>query len=461
MPRTTLEINAKDNASKTLDNVKKKTDDVGKSLAGIGKIGAGVVLGKGLEEAAKMVWQGMVKAAESSQQFKTAMDEVNKQGQATMQSFGMLIGAFGTDLVKAIGDVMKAFNSWMQSSEGIKTIAGAAAKVQAGFNAVKTAVEPLGQIFTPLVETLKQFIGQFVNAGGVILKLFKGDIKGAIEQAGKVVESTKGYVKSLGDTYIATGKAIYQTVTQDFGKIKTQYEKDEAEYTAANTRKLESAIQTSEDIYAVWKKNSDAFAKNQEYQDQQVMDAWTKAQQNKQKEMSAGLQTGGKMLYDSLTNTLNLYYQTQLQNENLSAEERKRLQTEQFNVSKATSMTQAIINTAEGVTKALATLPPPLSYIAAGVVGAMGAVQVGLIAGQQAPAFATGGVTPGGMALVGERGPELVQLPAGSRVYNNSETSNYMNRATTINVTGPIVARDPIEFYRKLSIQSARAEGGR
>jgi hypothetical protein len=33
------------------------------------------------------------------------------------------------------------------------------------------------------------------------------------------------------------------------------------------------------------------------------------------------------------------------------------------------------------------------------------------------PGFAVGGVTPGGLVQVGERGPEIVQLPAGSRVY--------------------------------------------
>lgn len=35
------------------------------------------------------------------------------------------------------------------------------------------------------------------------------------------------------------------------------------------------------------------------------------------------------------------------------------------------------------------------------------------------PGFAEGGVAPGGLAVVGERGPEIVSLPAGSRVYPN------------------------------------------
>ncbi len=50
-----------------------------------------------------------------------------------------------------------------------------------------------------------------------------------------------------------------------------------------------------------------------------------------------------------------------------------------------------------------------------------------------APAYATGTYNhPGGYALVGERGPEIVDLPAGSRVYPNGEgpamgTVNYYN----------------------------------
>jgi len=38
------------------------------------------------------------------------------------------------------------------------------------------------------------------------------------------------------------------------------------------------------------------------------------------------------------------------------------------------------------------------------------------------PHYAAGGVSPGGMALVGEQGPELVSLPRGARVYSNSDS---------------------------------------
>tara|TARA_R110002012_G_scaffold175044_1_gene339872 strand:- start:11 stop:1798 length:1788 start_codon:yes stop_codon:yes gene_type:complete len=54
---------------------------------------------------------------------------------------------------------------------------------------------------------------------------------------------------------------------------------------------------------------------------------------------------------------------------------------------------------------------------------------------------AEGGITDGRINLVGERGPELVRLPKGSRVHSNSDSRKMMgNSGNTINIT--INARD-------------------
>jgi hypothetical protein len=65
--------------------------------------------------------------------------------------------------------------------------------------------------------------------------------------------------------------------------------------------------------------------------------------------------------------------------------------------SKAFGISQAIINTAIGVTKAFATLPPPASYVAAALAVATGAAQIATISAQS---FAKGGsfMVPGGMS---------------------------------------------------------------
>tara|TARA_R100001463_G_scaffold133025_1_gene194093 strand:- start:5200 stop:6825 length:1626 start_codon:yes stop_codon:yes gene_type:complete len=57
------------------------------------------------------------------------------------------------------------------------------------------------------------------------------------------------------------------------------------------------------------------------------------------------------------------------------------------------------------------------------------------------PGLASGGVSKGGITMVGERGPELVNLPRNSRVHSNSDSRKMMgNNQNTINIT--INARD-------------------
>jgi hypothetical protein len=41
--------------------------------------------------------------------------------------------------------------------------------------------------------------------------------------------------------------------------------------------------------------------------------------------------------------------------------------------------------------------------------------------------FADGGISKGGMAVVGERGPELVNLPRGSRVHSNTDSKKMVS----------------------------------
>ena len=47
--------------------------------------------------------------------------------------------------------------------------------------------------------------------------------------------------------------------------------------------------------------------------------------------------------------------------------------------------------------------------------------------------MANGGVSKGGMTVVGERGPELVNLSKGSRVFSNSESRKMVSSSGTVN----------------------------
>ena len=91
---------------------------------------------------------------------------------------------------------------------------------------------------------------------------------------------------------------------------------------------------------------------------------------------------------------------------------------------KASAIIQAIINTALGVTQALATLPPPFSFITAGITGAIGAVEVATIAAQP---LATGGIVGkniNGTPIKRSNGDDtLTTLKRGEVVLNKKQQS--------------------------------------
>jgi hypothetical protein len=100
---------------------------------------------------------------------------------------------------------------------------------------------------------------------------------------------------------------------------------------------------------------------------------------------------------------------------------------------KGIALGEAGINIALGITKALA----GANFVLAGVIGALGAVQIAAIASTK---YATGtNSAKGGMALVGEYGPEMVNLPRGSQVVAANKTQAMLRGSmaqNTVVVTG-------------------------
>lgn len=123
------------------------------------------------------------------------------------------------------------------------------------------------------------------------------------------------------------------------------------------------------------------------------------------------------------------------------AEKKKELQKKQWVAQQAGAITNAIMSTAQAVVSALAVFPPWLGIALAATVGALGAVQIGLIASQPMPEFAAGGMAQPGMALVGERGPELVRFADTAQVYSANDTRRILSGSgggVTQNFYGPI-----------------------
>jgi hypothetical protein len=98
---------------------------------------------------------------------------------------------------------------------------------------------------------------------------------------------------------------------------------------------------------------------------------------------------------------------------------------------KAAAISETIIDTyagAQAAFKSLAGIPivgPILGTAAAAAAVGAGIARVSEISAQQ---FAMGTASaPGGRSLVGEYGPEYIDLPRGSTVYNNSQTQHIAN----------------------------------
>lgn len=106
---------------------------------------------------------------------------------------------------------------------------------------------------------------------------------------------------------------------------------------------------------------------------------------------------------------------------------KKKAEAEQKNAiaKKALSLTEIALSTAMGIVNAL-TLPFPLNWIQAGLVGAMGGVQAGIAAAQpipEIPTFAQGGIIEdvAGPAIKGEDG--MIAVQRGESVLNRAATA--------------------------------------
>ena len=147
-----------------------------------------------------------------------------------------------------------------------------------------------------------------------------------------------------------------------------------------------------------------------------------------------------------------LLYAKRLAEEKKLQEEEKKLKNKAAQqeakarkVELATQMVMGIANTAQGVTKALASFIPPYSIILAAAIGALGAVQVGLIAAQMAKVkpvkYAEGGILSGPSHSQGgiKVGATNIEVEGGEMVVSKKNTERYKDVLYKINHNDPSV----------------------
>ena len=135
--------------------------------------------------------------------------------------------------------------------------------------------------------------------------------------------------------------------------------------------------------------------------------------------------------------------------------EKKRKQNQ-----KQQSLVNAIVNTALGVTQALAAFPPPASYALAAAVGALGAVEIATISSQK---YAQGGIIEGkshkdgGVKVLGGR----AEVEGGEMIVNKKTTTMNTDMLYFINgIRRKITEEDMEKFFNgkgKVSIPASHS----
>ena len=146
------------------------------------------------------------------------------------------------------------------------------------------------------------------------------------------------------------------------------------------------------------------FSQLQQGLNQKEMATFTKNQEQKKKALLNQLNQG----YISQAQ-----YQKELQRLDEEADAKKKeLSVKQFKAQKAMNMMNIIANTATGIMRAYSDTGPIAGSVFAAIVGALGAVQLGIVASQQAPSYAKGGYTKG-LGFKDESGLEVAGIVHG------------------------------------------------
>lgn len=146
------------------------------------------------------------------------------------------------------------------------------------------------------------------------------------------------------------------------------------------------------------------FSQLQQGLNQKEMATFTKNQEQKKKALLNQLNQG----YISQAQ-----YQRELQRLDEEADAKKKeLSVKQFKAQKAMNMMNIIANTATGIMRAYSDTGPIAGSVFAAIVGALGAVQLGIVASQQPPSYAKGGYTKG-LGFKDESGQEVAGIVHG------------------------------------------------
>jgi hypothetical protein len=359
-----------------------------------------------IAEGGSGVSDSRIEADKTYQKEKLAIEQsfADKDRQLTFELINGIKGIYAKGYADINADVKKYTDDQLKIINEQYTAAGSTLGFEEYQDRIKE-VQQKGQTF--LIESQIQYLKESIDHLGentkeaIILKqkLHDAEVALAQDSANKQLEIDKEVAANrekvnqallnLQNATFAAAQQINDNIAQ---KQTDRLDKELNDFKDSQDRKLDVVKRNEEQQLALAGDNADKRAEIQKQ---------SKAAEDKINEQSA-------------------------KKEKQIQAEKNRIQQRQARYDKAIALTQAIVNTAEGVTSALK-VAPPYGFILAALVGAAGALQVASIASKPIPQFFKGtDNAPGGLAMVGEMGTELVVNPQG-RMQLTPSSASLMN----------------------------------
>lgn len=251
-----------------------------------------------------------------------------------------------------------------------------------------------------------------------------------LQSALTTAEAKIKILKAAGQDLSPVEREIAEIKKQlaDLGKVEIELQTDGAK---AKMEEINEALgKVADRLTGAFDAIGSIFTAAIDRQKNAIQSLIDQSEERKNKEIEAVNATSASE-QEKANRIANINSRAAVQKEQLEARQRQ-LDLQRARFDKARTITQIILNTAQGVTAALTSVPPniPLSIL----VGATGAIQLAGAIAAPLPKFVTGTTSsPEGWALTDEKGPEHYQEPGGKSYWGNDyPTLRYLKKGTKI-----------------------------
>jgi hypothetical protein len=237
-------------------------------------------------------------------------------------------------------------------------------------------------------------------------------------------------------------------------QIEEKYNQDVLQISQTTQSQIQDAINGTKDVQkTATEEFQDQIEKIQEYLDlitglyNQFSDTVSMISQSRTKQREAEIEGLYAFEREALENQLaeGLVSREQYDNKLLELDQQREqeqlaIARKEFETNKKLNMANAVINGAQAVLQALASSPPPLSFILAALVGGLAAVQFGVISSEEFTA-AGGGIVPGTGSGMIDSVPAM--LAPGETVINAQSSAMYPELLNQVNMAGGGISLKP------------------